>query len=628
MNEFLEQFLLEARELVDQTTVDLLALERTPSDRESLDGAFRGFHTLKGGAAIVDFAAMMRVVHAIEEILSAVRDGDRPMTPALISDCLACLDQVVEWLDTIQETGELPNNAEAAADRLAAHFTAESQNSEDATPLLADAQTSPDISPQARALLVLREQLLLVAVPGEGAEGRMASAARLTANTLRHLGRRDEAEGFAALSAGSLGSLEAANLIGAIEAAIDRLVEVTQPKSDGKAATSHDSLPRTLRIDAERVGALVNLTGELTVAKNALGHIAMLAQQSDNALAAAIKDEHGKLDRLIGALQRAVLELRVLPLRVAFRRFSRLVREMAESLAKPTRLTIEGDDTEADRTIVEMLSEPLLHVVRNAMDHGVEPASERASAGKPIVATIHIRARREGEHVMVEVEDDGRGIDPSLIRRVAAERGLLTAEALSALSEEEVIDLIFAPGFSTASQITGLSGRGVGMDVVRASVERLGGRVLVETRLGAGSTVRLVLPFSAMITRVLTVEAGGQKFGIPLDAVIETVRVPREEIHPVGRAQAFVLRERTVPLVELGRTLGWSGAQAAPLATIVVMMIGGLLGGLEVDRLGERMDVMLKPREGLLSGLPEIAGTTVLGDGSILLILDLKEVLR
>jgi two-component system chemotaxis sensor kinase CheA len=628
MNEFLEQFLVEARELVEQTTVDLLALERTPSDRESLDGAFRGFHTLKGGAAIVDFTAMTRAVHAVEEILSSVRAGDQPLKPALISDCLACLDQVVDWLDTIEETGELPSDAEAAADRLAAHFTAGGENPAVAAPAPADAPASPDLSPEARALLVLREQLLLLAVPGEGAEGRMASAVRLTVNVLRHLGRRDEAERIAGLATERLGSLDAANVIAAIEAAIERLVEVAPPKSGAKAATSHDALPRMLRIDAERVGALVNLTGELTVAKNALGHIAMLAQQGDNALAAEIKDAHGKLDRLIGGLQRAVLELRVLPLGVAFRRFARLVREMSESLAKPTRLMIEGDDTEADRTIVEMLSEPLLHVVRNAMDHGVEPASERASAGKPAVATIHIRARREGEHVLVEVEDDGRGIDPKLIRRVAAERGLLTAEALAALSEEDVVDLIFAPGFSTASQITGLSGRGVGMDAVRTSVERLGGRVLVETRLGAGSTVRLVLPFSAMITRVLTVEAGGQKFGVPLDSVIETVRVRREEVHPVGRAQAFVLRNRTVPLVELGRTLGWSATQSAPFATIVVIMIGGMLGGLEVDRLGERMDVMLKPREGLLSGLPEIAGTTVLGDGSILLILDLKEVLR
>jgi two-component system, chemotaxis family, sensor kinase CheA len=323
-----------------------------------------------------------------------------------------------------------------------------------------------------------------------------------------------------------------------------------------------------------------------------------------------------------------VLELRVLPLRGVFQRFPRLVREMSESLAKPVRLTIEGDDTQADKAIVEMLFEPLLHVMRNAMDHGVEPGPERALAGKPAVATIHLRARREGEHVVVEVEDDGRGIDVDRIRSVAAERGLSPPDAISAMSDEAVMDLIFLPGFSTAADVTDLSGRGVGMDAVRASIERLGGRVGLETRRAVGSIVRFFLPFSVMMTRVMTVEAGGQMFGIPLDAVVETVRVRREQIQPVGQAHAFVLRDQTVPLVALGPTLGWAKAESAADATVVVTSSGGLLGGLEVDRLGGRMDVMLKPLEGLLSGIPEIAGTTVLGDGSVLLVLDVKEVLR
>jgi two-component system, chemotaxis family, sensor kinase CheA len=190
-----------------------------------------------------------------------------------------------------------------------------------------------------------------------------------------------------------------------------------------------------------------------------------------------------------------VLELRILPLRRVFQRFSRLVREMSESQAKPVRLAIEGEETQADKAIVEMLFEPLLHVVRNAMDHGVEPSAERAAAGKAAIATIRLRGRREGEHVVVEVEDDGRGIDTDGIRRAAVERGLATADAVSGMSEEAVLDLIFMPGFSTAADVTNLSGRGVGMDAVRASVERLGGRVQLETRNGAGSTVRFVLPF-------------------------------------------------------------------------------------------------------------------------------------
>jgi two-component system chemotaxis sensor kinase CheA len=630
MNEFLEQFLVEARELVEQVTADLLALEREPGDRASLDGSFRAFHTLKGGAGIVNFAAMGRAMHAAEDVLSMVRQGDRPVTASLIGDCLACLDQVVQWLDSIEETGELPSEADAAADRLATRFSAGEAATQTAKIEAATVEAPTvgwEVTASAAALAVLREQTALLAIRGEGLEGRIASAARLADNVFRYLRRCDLAERIAAATE-SLGGPDPAGLARAIEEGMESLNDTHAPGPIEPVAIRIDPLSRSLRVDAERVDALVDLTGELTVAKNAIGHIAMLAREGDNALSASIASEYGKLDRLIDGLQRAVLELRILPLRRVFQRFSRLVREMSESLIKPVRLVIEGEETQADKAIVEMLFEPLLHVVRNAMDHGVESSADRAAAGKPAIATICLRARREGEHVFVEVEDDGRGIDADRIRRAAIERGLATAETVVSMSEDAVIDLIFLPGFSTAADITDLSGRGVGMDAVRESIERLGGRVRLETRVSAGSTVRFVLPFSVMMTRVITVEAGGQWFGIPVDAVVETVRVRREEIRSVGQAHAFVLRNRTVPLIGLAATLGWARVESSSDATVVVASSGGVLGGLEVGRLGARMDVMLKPAEGLLSGIPAIAGTTMLGDGQVLLVLDIKEVLR
>jgi two-component system chemotaxis sensor kinase CheA len=621
VNEFLEQFLVEARELVEQAAADLLALEREPEDRASLDGSFRAFHTLKGGAGIVDFAAMGRAMHAAEDVLSVVRQGERQVTAGLIGDCLACLDQVVQWLDSIEESGELPSGADSAADRLAARFVAGEARIEAAKIEVPTVGGVAAVSSLPDA--VLREQIALLAVLGEGLEGRIGSAGRLAANIFRHLGRSDVAERMAAAVTESLAGPDPTGLARAIEAAMESLTDTPRPEPVPARA---DPLSRSLRVDAERVDALVDLTGELTVAKNAIGHIAMLAREGDNALSASIVSEYGKLDRLIDGLQRAVLELRILPLRRVFQRFSRLVREMSESLTKPVRLVVEGEETQADKAIVEMLFEPLLHVVRNAMDHGVETSGERAAAGKSAIATICLRGRREGQHVLVEVEDDGRGIDADRIRRVAVERGLVTADTVAGMSEGAVIDLIFMPGFSTATDVTDLSGRGVGMDAVRASIERLGGRVQLETRAGAGSTVRLVLPFSVMMTRVMTVEAGGQWFGIPLDAVVETVRVRRDEIRSVGQAHALVLRNRTVPLVGLATALGWAKAESDPDVTVVVASSGGVLGGLEVERLGARMDVMLKPPEGLLSGIPAIAGTTTLGDGQVLLVLDVKEV--
>jgi two-component system chemotaxis sensor kinase CheA len=624
MNEFLEQFLVEARELVEQAVADLLALEREPGDRASLDGSFRAFHTLKGGAGIVDFAAMGRAMHAAEDVLSMVRRGDRAVTAALIGDCLACLDQVVQWLDSIEESGELPSGADAAAGRLAVRFAAGEAAIEVAkTEAPAVGGETPA---SATASAILREQIALLAIRGEGLEGRIASAGRVAANVFRHLGRPDVAERIADAVTESLAGPEPESIARAIESAMESLNAAPAPDPIEPVANRPDPLSRSLRVDAERVDALVSLTGELTVAKNAFRHIAMLAQEGDNPLSASIGSEYGKLDRLIDGLQRAVLELRILPLRRVFQRFSRLVREMSETLARPVRLVIEGEETQADKAIVEMLFEPLLHVVRNAMDHGVEPSAERAAEGKSAIATICLRARREGEHVVVEVEDDGRGIDTDRVRTVAVERGLATSDIVAGMSEGAVIDLIFMAGFSTTTDVSDLSGRGVGMDAVRASIERLGGRVQLETRKGAGAIVRFVLPFSVMMTRVMTVEAGGQWFGIPLDAVIETIRVPRHEIRSVGKAHALVLRNRTVPLIGLAATLGWAKAESSADATVVVASSGGVSGGLEVDRLGARMDVMLKPAEGLLSGIPAIAGTTMLGDGGVLLVLDVKEV--
>ena len=260
------------------------------------------------------------------------------------------------------------------------------------------------------------------------------------------------------------------------------------------------------------------------------------------------------------------------------------------------------------------------------MDHGVESASVRAATNKPATATIRLRGLRQDEHVMIEVSDDGAGLDFDRIRQVALQRNLVTPDALADMNEGDLVNLIFAPGFSTAPVVTGLSGRGVGMDTVRTTVQRIGGRVAVESRAGQGTTIRFTLPFSVMMTRVMSVGAGRETFGIPLDAVVENLRVATDRIVPVGVSQAIVIRDQTVPVIELADALGLpSGDRLALDATLVVIQSAGGLGALRVDRVGEPMEVMLKPLDGLLSETPGIAGSTLLGDGSVLLILNLEE---
>jgi two-component system chemotaxis sensor kinase CheA len=734
VNEFIEQFLLESRELVEQATDDLLALEKSPADKGRLDSAFRAFHTLKGGAGIVDFAAMEKAVHAAEDALAAARSGSRSITARLIDDCLTCLDQVVKWLDAMQGAEARPAGADAQARTIVERFmqsadvatspeprksasapanwasaaltrhsgvaaqaatavhyapdpdcffrgedplariaalpgllaldlepaaawptldaldpfacnlvlTALTQNSAaEAVNVLGEvigqceikALTSTKGTAGARALSqqareVLEAQIaLLHETAVQGAAGRMASAGIVAANVLRHLGRTAEADHVALARDQGVAQNGPGILREAIETVLRGAVPPVAPVSAPQI--SQERRTQTLRVDAARLDALVNLTGELAVVKNAIGHVAKLAQEEGAALAAVLKVRHAALDHLVGELQRAVLGMRVLPLRHVFQRFPRLVREISADLEKSANLIIEGEDTEADKVIVERLFEPLLHVLRNAMDHGIENASARAAVGKPSAATIHLRAQRHGEHVIVEVSDDGQGIDVSRVRQVAGERNVVPAEALEAMSDAQAIDLIFAPGFSTAATVSDLSGRGVGLDAVRTAVERMAGRVSIESRAGQGTTVRFTLPFSVMMTQVMTVEAGGQMFGIPLDAIEETVRVGMDRIFPVGAAKAIVLRNRTLPVVELAVALGVEREQGGQMeATVVVARVEGQVSALQVDRLGERMEVMLKPLDGLLSGMPGVAGSTLLGDGSVLLVLDLGELLQ
>lgn len=733
MNELLQQFLIEARELVAQATEDLLALERTPGDGARLDSAFRAVHTLKGGAGIVDFDAMARALHAAEDALAQFRAGAQPMTSAQIGDYLACLDQVVHWLDHIEATGALPADAEtgAAAIERRVHgipdagppaadsadrwvqslleaagtegeaartalryrpdpdcffrgedplkpmaalpgllafrlepagpwpapeeldpFTCRlvflallSQPPEavaglfeamrdqvDLVPLGGPQTERPDdvsLPPPARALLDAQIRLL-ADLGGEGAAGRLWSAGRVAVNVLHRIGAGPQAETVSR----ALEASEQANDPGILSSAILLALAGPAAPEDAEAPgvpAAPETAARTLRIDVERIDALVKLTGELTIAKNAVGHLSRLAQKGADlpTVAAGLKDQHALLERLMDELQGAVLRLRVLPLRQVFQRFPRLVREISAGLGKSVQLVTEGEATEADKAIVEALFEPLLHVIRNALDHGIEPDVRRIAAGKPRRATVLLRAARQGEHVVVEVRDDGGGIDVARLRQTAVARGIATAEAVAAMSDAEALDLIFRPGFSTAETVTDLSGRGVGMDAVRAAVTRLGGRVAVETSPDRGTTVRFTLPFTIMVTRVMTVHAGGQAFGIPMDMVVETVRVPRARIVRIGAAEAFALRNRTVPLVPLTGVLGetQNGRPTAD-ANVVVIGMGAQLGGLEVDGLGERIDVILQPLDGILTGMRGIAGTTLLGDGRVLLVLDVQEMLR
>ncbi|GAA2624614.1 hypothetical protein GCM10010399_64960 [Dactylosporangium fulvum] len=405
---------------------------------------------------------------------------------------------------------------------------------------------------------------------------------------------------------------------------VDRVERRTGDTETGQVGT------RMLKVDQAKVDRLMELVGELNVAKNGLTYLAEAAEEGfgSRALARRIKDQYAGLHRIAEELQAAVMDVRMLPLSVSFGRFPRLVRDLSRRLGKRIALVTEGEDTMADKDVIEALGDPLVHLVRNSLDHGVEPPDERTAAGKPPRASITLSAVADGDAVVVEVADDGRGIDPARVKQKAYERGLIDEEQLETIGDADAVNLVFQPGFSTTDQVSDLSGRGVGMDAVRASVERLGGTVTMRSEAGAGTVTRLRLPLSMAVTQVMVVSVAGQRFGIPVDLVVETVRMPQRDIGRVLHQDVVVLREEVVPVVDLAETLGmpWQPEPDADRAVLVVN-VAGCRAGLLVERFHREVDVILKPMDGLLRDAPQFVGTALLGDGLVLLVLNLKEVI-
>jgi len=368
------------------------------------------------------------------------------------------------------------------------------------------------------------------------------------------------------------------------------------------------------------------------VSKNALPYLAVRAETVFGVrdLAREIKAQYAVINRIAEEMQDAIMQVRMMPVSFVFQRFPRLVRDTSRKLDKEVNLVLEGEDTEADKNIIESLGDPLVHIVRNSLDHGFELPAMRRAAGKPAAGTLTIRASQEADRVVIAISDDGKGIDPTVIKRKAYEKGLIDEATLERISDQEAVNLVFASGFSTAEVVSDLSGRGVGMDVVRTAVEKVNGTVVIESELGKGTRIQLSLPLSMAVSNVMIVESDGQTFGMPMDSVVETVRVPRSAIRTIKKSLATVLRGRIVPLKSINTLLGLAAAPKAnaddELAVLVVRR-GDESVGLLVDDFRETVDVILKPMIGVLAGLSAYAGSALMGDGSVLMVLNAKEIL-
>ncbi|WP_462383726.1 chemotaxis protein CheA [Pseudomonas sp. Marseille-QA0892] len=387
---------------------------------------------------------------------------------------------------------------------------------------------------------------------------------------------------------------------------------------------------KVLKVEQEKIDRLMNLIGEIVVAKNGLPYLAERAEEQygQRELAREIKAQYAVVNRIAEDLQDAIMQVRMMPVSFVLQRFPRLVRDIARKLEKKVNLVLEGEETEADKAMIEALADPLVHIVRNSLDHGLESPADRLAAGKAETGTLRIRASQNADHVVISIEDDGRGIDPQRIKAKVAAKGLIEPAALDVMNDQDLVNLVFLPGFSTAEQVSDLSGRGVGMDVVRSGIERVGGQLRLSSQVGKGTQLSLSLPLSMAVTQVMVIESANQRFGIPMDQVVETVRLPASAIHTIKHQPTAQLRGRTIPLKGLNQLLAIENEQALNddgEHALMVLRSRGEFVGLVIDDFHGSVDIILKPMAGILGELSGYSGTAVMGDGSILMILNPTE---
>jgi two-component system chemotaxis sensor kinase CheA len=399
----------------------------------------------------------------------------------------------------------------------------------------------------------------------------------------------------------------------------------------GRRAEDTLNGPKSLKVDQAKVDRLMNLIGELVVSKNALPYLADRAESQFGVreLSREIKGQYSIINRIADEMQDAIMQVRMMAVSSIFQRFPRLVRDTSRKLGKEVQLVLEGEQTEADKNIIESLADPLIHIVRNSLDHGLETPEVRLAQGKPATGKLTIRAAQQADRVVIEIIDDGKGINPAAIKQKAYEIGIIDEATLERIGDQEALNLIFAAGLSTAKVVSDLSGRGVGMDVVRSAVEKINGTVILSSELGKGTTICISLPLSMAVTQVMIVESDQQLFGVPMDHVLETVRIPRSAIHAIKQSQTAVLRGRIVPLKSLNSLLGIAAipqANSDDELAVLLVQAGSAELGLLVDGFQETIGVIQKPLIGFLSNLSVYSGSALMGDGSVLMILNIREI--
>ena len=610
MEELLSDFLMEAGEMLSDVDSKLMDLEKYPNDSKLLNEIFRGFHTIKGGAGFLNATELVTLCHLTENLFDKLRNRELTLSAELMDVIFAATAEVRRMFSALQQ-GQQPSAAPAEMlENLKAALAGQtglkaglrtegeglSSQSSNPSPAFAQPSNPPDGVDWEALYNALTGGTDIAAKVGAARDPeKIAEAVSEEESTRKAFGRR------------------ASDVPGA-----------TVGRRDGDVP-AREAKESTIRVDTDRLDQVLNLSGEIGLTKNRLTHLRsdIIQGRNDADTLRELDQSVTQLDMLVVSLQNAVMKTRMQPIGRLFKKYPRLARDLARSLGKDVELVLSGEETEMDKTMIEDLNDPLVHLVRNAVDHGVETVEARIAAGKPEKSMVELSARQEGDHILITIADDGKGMRPEVIRNKAVEKGLITNEVANTLDETQCLELIFLPGFSTKDEISSVSGRGVGMDVVKTNIQKLNGVINIQSEPGKGTVITISLPLTLAILPVLILRLGDQSFAVPLSMVREILSVTPEQLQQVSGRATMVVRGEVLPVLPLAQLIGWE--QGAVPEVGVLMQFGNNSFILSADGFAGHDDVVIKSLD---TFRPKgVAGVTMSSEGDIVLILDIKELL-
>ena len=610
MDELLQDFLTESSELLSDVDNKLVELERRPDDKNMLHDIFRGFHTIKGGAGFLNVSPLVTLCHRTENLFDKLRNSEIQLSPEVMDVILEATGVVRDMFDVLRQ-GRMPESAD---------------------PMLLEALDRALKADQPITVVQLDPLPTPVAPPPPQPVAPPPAAAAAPAPAAA--GAPDWQSLYHAVVVPAQAVPAAAPAPVPAAAAPTAPLPVAKPAAPAAPAPRPANKPtamapvqqeNTIRIDTQRLDQVLNLSGEIGLTKNRLTTLRteILQGNRDTNTLRSLDEAVSQLDLLVGDLQNAVMKTRMQPIGRLFQKYPRLARDLARQLGKEVELVIIGEETELDKTMIEDLNDPLVHLVRNAVDHGVETPEERVAVGKKPQSVIELSAQQVGDHILIEITDDGKGMRAEMLRRKAVEKGLIDLETANSLDDKQALQLIFLPGFSTKDQISNVSGRGVGMDVVRTNIQKLNGRIDINSEVGEGTRISISLPLTLAILPVLVVKVCNQPFAVPLAMVREIIPIQQDSIQEVSGRPTIVVRDEILPVRSLADLLGWQPTQEAQFGVLMQSAERAFI--LAIDAFVGRDDVVIKPLQNIRPR--GVAGATLSGDGSVVLVLDMEDLL-